>query len=223
MLELLLQLFNLCFSMGMVPNQWLHAIILLIPKGTLSKATDPLSYRGLSLQSCVYKIYSSVLNARLNAYLESHHKIHDSQNGFRKKCGTVDHLYSLLSMVKDKINRKEPVYACYVDFKKAFNLVDRDLLLVRLDEMGIKGRLLIMIQALYKEMSSSICLNRMLTEWFSMKYGVKQGDNLSPSLFSCFINPLLSEIDNCESSILYSNFMVSSLTYADDIILPSDS
>ena len=60
-------------------------------------------------------------------------------------------------------------------------------------------------------------------EWFGMKYGVKQGDNLSPSLFSCFINPLLLEIDNCESGIMYSNFMVSSLVYADDIIVLSDS
>ena len=72
-------------------------------------------------------------------------------------------------------------------------------------------------------MSSSICLNGMLTEWFGMKYGVKQGDNLSPSLFSCFINPLLLEIDNCESGIMYSDFVVSSLAYADDIILLSDS
>ena len=79
-----------------------------------------------------------MLNARLNTYLKSHEEIHNSQNGFRKKRGTIDHLYSLTSMVKDKIDRKEPVYACYVDFKKAFNLVDRDLLLVRLDEMGIK-------------------------------------------------------------------------------------
>ena len=80
-LELLLCLFNLCFSTGMVQSQWLQAIILPIPKGTSSKATNPPSYRGLSLQSCVYKIYSSVLNARLNTYLESNNKIH----GFRKK------------------------------------------------------------------------------------------------------------------------------------------
>ena len=51
----------------------------------------------------------------------------------------------------------------------------------------------------------------------------KTGDNLSPSLFSCFINPLLSEIDNCESGIMYSDFMLSSLAYADNIILLSDS
>ena len=156
----------------------------------------------------MYKIYSSVLNARLNTYLESHNKIHNGQNGFRKKCGTIDHLYSLTSIVKDKIDKKEPVYACYVDFKKAFDLVDRDLLLVRLNEMGIKGRLLVMIQSLYREMTSSICLNGMLTEWFGTKYGVKQGDNLSPSLFSCFINPLLMEIDNCKSGIMYSDFMI---------------
>ena len=80
-----------------------------------------------------------------------------------------------MNMVKEKIDRKEPVYAC-------FNLVDRDLLLVRLNEMGIKGRLLVTIQSLYKEMTSSICLNGMLTDWLNTKYGVKQGDSLSPSL-----------------------------------------
>ena len=82
-----------------------------------SKATDPLSYRGLSLQSCAFKIYLPVLNARLNLYLESNGKIHNSQNGLRKKCGTRDHLYSLTNMVKEKIDKKVPVYVCYVDFK----------------------------------------------------------------------------------------------------------
>ena len=223
MLELLLCLFNLCFSTGMVPSQWIQAIILPIPKGTSSKATDPLSYRGLSLQSCVYKIYSSVLNARLNTYLESNNKIHDSKNGFRKKRGTKDHLYSLMNMVKEKMDKKELVYACYVDFRKAFDLIDRDLLLVRLKEMGIKGRLLVTIQALYKETTSSICLNGMLEDWFRTKYSVKQGHSLSPSLFSCFINPLLMEIDKCGSGIKYSDFKISSLAYANAILLSRDS
>ena len=125
-------------------------------------------------------------------------------------------------MVTGKIDKRELVYACYVDCRKAFDLIDRDLLLVKLNEMGIKGRLLVTIQALYKETTSSICLDGMLTEWFGTKYGVKQGDNLSPSFFSCFINPLLMEIDKCESGIKYSDFKISSLTYADDIILLSD-
>ena len=46
MLKLLLRLFNLCFSTGKVPNQWVQSIILPIPKGTSSKAIDPLSYSG---------------------------------------------------------------------------------------------------------------------------------------------------------------------------------
>ena len=171
----------------------------------------------------MYKIYLSILNARLNVYLESNGKIHDSQNEFRKKCGTIDHLHSLMNLVKEKIDKNKPVYVCYVDFKKAFDLVDRDLLLVRLNEIGIKGRLLVTIQSLYKETTSSMCLNGMLTDWFSITYSIKQGNNLSPSLFSCFINPLLSEIDKCESGIMYSDFMVSSLAYTDDIILLSDS
>ena len=223
MLELLLCLFNLRFSTGMVPSQWLQAIILPIPKGMSSKATNPLNYRGLNLQSCLYKIYSSVLNARLNTCLESNNKIHDSQNGLRKKQGTIDHLYRLMNIVKEKIDQREPIYACYVDFRKAFDLVDRDLLLVRLNKMGIKGRLLVTIQALYKETTGSICLNSMLTEWFGTKYGVKEGDNLSPSLFSCFINPLLMEIDKCESGVKYSGFKISSLAYADDKKLLSNS
>ena len=84
-----------------------------------------------------------------------------------------------MNMVKEKIDKKEPVYACYVDFRKAFDLIDRDLLLVRLNEMGIKGRLLVTAQALYKETTSSRCLNGHV---------------------SCFINPLLTEIDKCESA-----------------------
>ena len=115
------------------------------------------------------------------------------------------------------------MFGCFIDFRKAFDLVDRDLLLRRLHDYDIKGKFLKMIEILYTKTESSICLNDKLTSWFETKFGVKQGDNLSPTLFSCFINPLIEELENTENSLKLGDLVVSVLAYADDILILSES
>lgn len=76
-------LFNLCFQHGVSPQQWSRCIILPIGKGSSSISTQPLTHRGLALQSCVYKLYSLLLNKRLLNYFENNNMLHETQNGFR--------------------------------------------------------------------------------------------------------------------------------------------
>ena len=76
-------LLNVCLEKGMIPNIWCKAMINPIPKES-GYVRDPLKYRGLSLQCCVYKILSSVLNCRVMDYVDSNNVLNDEQNGFRK-------------------------------------------------------------------------------------------------------------------------------------------
>ena len=76
--------FNCCFSDNTVKNLWQKAIINPIPNGSDKDPFVPLNYRGISLLSCIGKVYAFILNHRLNDYLENNKLMVDEQNGFQK-------------------------------------------------------------------------------------------------------------------------------------------
>ncbi|MES9880570.1 MAG: endonuclease/exonuclease/phosphatase family protein, partial [Sedimenticola sp.] len=91
--------FNVCFSQSKLPTEWGKSIINPIPKSSTTDPRDPLSYRGISLTSCMYKLYCFILNKRLSTWAEINGKIVDEQNGFRKHRSTIDHLSSLTNII----------------------------------------------------------------------------------------------------------------------------
>ena len=82
----------------------------------------------------------------------------------------------------------------YIDFQKAFDSVDRNLLFFKLSQIGISGRFYNAISAMYSNPRSKVLLNEYETDFFDCPIGVKQGDNISATLFSIFINDLAEEI-----------------------------
>ena len=100
MIMLIHSLFVTCFEYGLIPDVWRHTIINLIPKND-GYVNDPLKYRGLTLQSCIYNILSSVLNERIAKYQESHNTISDCQNGFRKGRSCLHHIFALTCMIRN--------------------------------------------------------------------------------------------------------------------------
>ena len=82
LLNVPLSLFGFCFNYSVVPSVWYKSIIKPIPKSLGSDLRIPLNYRGISLLSTVYKLYSSILNVRLTRYLETVEYLVDEQNGF---------------------------------------------------------------------------------------------------------------------------------------------
>ncbi len=109
--------FQLCFDSGKV--LWTQSVISPIPKNRTNDPRVPLNYRGISLLSCLYKIYSSILNERLIKHLNDNDLLHDEQNGFRSGRSCVDHIFTLTSIIRNKLESKKEIFACYVDFRKA--------------------------------------------------------------------------------------------------------
>ena len=87
-------------------------------------------------------------------------------------------------------------FLCYIDYKKAFDSVDRNLLLYKLSNIGVHGCMYKAISSLYSNPKSRVILNDYETEYFDCPIGVKQGDCLSPTLFAIFVNDLAIEIRN---------------------------
>ncbi len=139
----------------------------------------------------------------------------DEQNGFRAKRSCEDHIFTLSSIVRNNNN----IFTAFIDLKKCFDFIDRDLLLYKLLLNKIDGKMYNSIKSIYASSTSCIRINNKLTDWFNCTTGVKQGCNLSPTLFTVFANDLVQEINDLDLGIKLDDTKVSMLMYADDIVL----
>ena len=213
------QLFQYVFDSCVIPSVWRRAIVCLILKDPSSDRRDPMNYRGISLLSCINKLYTSLLNTRLTGYLETNDMLADEQNGFRKQRSCEDHMFTLNSLIKNNSN----VFTAFIDLKRCFDYVDRDMLLYKLLLHHIDGKFYNSIKSIYTSTVSAIRINNKLTDWFDCTTGVRQGCNLSPTLYSVFANDLVKEINDLDIGIQVGERKISLLAYADDICLVANS
>ena len=214
-IPVLRSLFQLIFDTSIIPSLWRKAIIYPILKDPSCDRRIPMNYRGISLLSCISKLYSALINNRLTKYLEEDELLSDEQNGFRYGRSCEDHVFTLNSIIRNN----PTVFATFIDLKKAFDFIDRDMLLYKLLLNNIDGKIYESIKTIYANTSACIKLNGKLSSWFSCKSGVKQGDNCSPTLFSIFIDDLVKEIKALGLGIKVGEEKLSMLLYADDIVL----
>ena len=98
---LLHKFYNLCFSNGCSPSDWDTSDIIPIPKKDKDRR-DPFQNRCISIISCVAKVYTSILNKRLQNFLESNNILADEQNGFRAGRSCVDHLFVMCTILRNR-------------------------------------------------------------------------------------------------------------------------
>ena len=216
---LLTRLFNRCFETRRIPDAWLQALIYPIPKSASNDPRIPLNYRGISLLSVISKLYTATLNRRLNTFTEENELIVNEQNGFRRDRSCLDHIFVLQNSLRIRNELNTQTFCAFIDFKKAFDLVDREFLLYKLRQIGVNGNFYHAIKSLYSNTRSCVQVNDKLTDWFDVKTGVRQGDSLSPTLFSIFLNDLAEEIKSLDAGIMVGGLILSILLYADDIVL----
>lgn len=110
--------------------------------------------------------------------------------GFRPKHSTVDHSITLRHIIEKAWARKDEVFCCFVDFKKAFDTIPRDKLWARMEELGIPANLRVVVHKMYEEVRPKIRTAECISKCFRSDVGVKQGCLLSPTLFSIYIDKL---------------------------------
>ena len=97
--------------------------------------------------------------------------------------------------------RRQKLYCAFIDYRKAFDLVNRVLLWQKLLRTGIDGKILTVIQNLYKSAKSCVRDGNTYSEYFVSNIGVRQGKNLYPLLFSLFLNDLTEFMSNAYSGL----------------------
>ena len=221
--EILLKFMNMCLKQNLIPSLWTQSIIKPIPKGSNKDPHVPLNYRGISLLSCVSKLLSSTVNTRICRYFDRLDILVDEQNGFRKKRSCEEHLFTLTNIIRNRLHNDRSVFIAFVDFEKAFDWVDRTLLLYRLINYNIDGKMYKLIKRMYTNTTSCVNVNNLFTAWFDVNSGVRQGDNLSPTLFGSYINDLAQLIKALGKGVKVGPDRISILLYADDIVLLAES
>ena len=223
-IDFLTTLFNHIFNTGKFPEEWSKSIIVPIHKK--GSKDNPNNYRGISLINVIAKCYTSVLNKRLYSWLELNNKICEQQAGFREKYSTTDHIFVLYSIIQKCMTKNgQKLYVAFIDMSKAFDCVKRDLLFKTMEKEGIKGKFLRAIMSIYHSVKTCVRIPEgELTEFFECTVGLKQGCNLSPTLFSLFINSL-SNIMTSKGKhglqLLPGLIELFILLFADDIVLMS--
>ena len=156
-------------------------------------------------------------------YLEKKCILVEEQNGFRSRRSYLDHIFVLTAVVRSRLQEKKSTFCCFVYFSKAFDFVNRNLLILELQQAGIQGKFLSMIKVMYKETRSAIRINDNITDWFITEAGVCQGQNDLPTVFSIFINSLAKLLKDMNKGVKYHNISITVLLYADDIIILADN
>jgi sorting nexin-29 len=151
-----------------MPNEWNLALICLIYKK--GEESDCNNYRGISLLNIVYKIIAAVINKRLNQYAEE--LTGEYQNGFRNNTATTDNIFVICQMFEKCHEYNIELYILYIDFKQAFDTVNRQIMLQRLQETGIPNKFIRLIKMTIQYTRASVVVENLKTDPFDILTGV---------------------------------------------------
>ena len=235
MLSILTRWFNIVLESGKAPNDWCMGIISPIYKKKGSKSS-PDNYRGITLLSCMGKLFTNAINKRLTNLIEQERIIGPEQAGFRTHHSTMDHVFSLHSIVDYYLASHKRVYAAFLDYRKAFDMVDRVSLWQKVLDYGLSGKILRVVMNIYSKAKSCVKTYQGTSEAFPSATGVRQGENLSPLLFALYINdfkdyvrskyPGLPTLENLAVAEGFNSTPLAKLgvmLYADDTLLLSET
>lgn len=219
LLKVFRKIFNVSLYKQYYPTCWKTGMIVNLFKSGDSTNTD--NYRGLTINSCLGKLFNTILNNRLLRFLDTKKLICDNQIGFKKKARTSDHILIINTIFRRFCNTGKKLYICFVDFKKAYDKVWQEALMFKLLKLGIRGSFFGIIRSMYDDCRSCIKNGGLLSKTFSCLSGVRQGDVMSPNLFNIYINDLPAIFEGDNDSPKLKDLYVHCLMYADDLVLMS--
>lgn len=217
--ELLCNIYNVCLDKESYPDEWKVSVIVPVFKNK-GDATCPDNYRGIALLPTAAKPFSVVVCDRLEKWAEQNGFFIPTQSGFRKGLSCLDNIFMLDTIVR-KYLREGRLYSAFIDFRKAFDYVNRNILWQKLLDAGISSKMVRLLKNMYQGITACVRTNSgTVTEQFQCSLGLRQGDSLSAILFIFFVNDLQDFLVNNNCNLLNLDTMPLLLMFlADDLSL----
>ena len=182
-------LFTILWITGRTPHAWKESTTTLLHKKGDTYSLP--NYRPIGLSNALYKLWTSTVNFAVMHHALRFNILHRSQEGGIIGRNSPRHIRNLLNAFEDAYHCKQDLFALYIDFSSAFNMVDHDKLMCVMYDLGIPTDAIEVVKGIYHENRTTVKLPSGATEPIPITRGTVQGDPLSPLLFLLYIEPLL--------------------------------
>ena len=205
--------FSRYLELKRIPRVWkVSKTILLHKKG---EKEDLKNYRSICLLSQIYKVFTKIITKRITSILDEQQP--REQAGFRKGYSTRDHLFCLTQILERSREYKLPLCIVFVDFEKAFDSVELNAVLQSLAEQGVQREYIELLRNANTNCTTEVTLFANPIS-IPVGKGVKQGDTISPKLFSACLEMVMRKM-NWRRGLKIDGEYLTHLRFADDIVL----
>ena len=180
-----------CWRTKTLPQEFKDVMIIPIYKNK-GDYRDCSNYRGISLLSIAGKIMAKILQKRLSVLAET--VLTESQCGFRQERSTIDMIFSLRQLQEKAIEQHRDLYIVFIDFRKAFDTVDRTTLWKVLRIFGCPDHFVELVKQFHEGTIGRVTVGNRESDEIRVNHGTKQGCVLAPTLFTLFLTTVLLQL-----------------------------